>query len=470
MTNYLIGRAIKDFNGGRSALGGIVTSMHRDLGTGDPRLEMLTRDAVTAGLDARHRFGGGNYEATAALLGSYVTGASEAISRIQLGSGHYFQRPDAGHLEFDPTRTSLSGFVADVQVEKTGGGHLRGGLYGHARSPGLEMNDMGFQRSTDWLLQGLWVGYHQFKPSRTLRSWNANFNAWNGWNFGGEHLTTGINVNGGVNWKSNWGLWWGSDTEFPALRTDILRGGPAFTGPAYTHSNAGFFSDSRKRVFGEFYADGYNEWSTVGKSWNVGTTVNLRAGARVRLALGPNLSWGRDPWIFVAQPRDSLGARHYVFADIRQRSVSLTTRLSYAFTPRLTLDFYAQPFVAAGEYGGLKEVTDPRAKNFDDRFAHFGDALSLEDGTYAVDRDGDGTPEFRFGQPDFNFKALRSNLVLRWEYRPGSTLFVVWSQGRENFEPNGAFRPGRDLRRLFDGGQAPSTNVLLVKFNYWLNL
>jgi hypothetical protein len=126
--------------------------------------------------------------------------------------------------------------------------------------------------------------------------------------------------------------------------------------------------------------------------------------------------------------------------------------------------------VAAGDYGGLKEVTDPRAKQFDDRFAHFGDALTLADGVYSVDRNGDGTPEFSFGQPDFNYKALRSNLVLRWEYRPGSTMFVVWSQGRENFEPDGAFHFGRDFRTLFSSAEAPSTNVLLVKFNYWLNL
>ncbi|HVG45162.1 MAG TPA: DUF5916 domain-containing protein [Longimicrobium sp.] len=470
MTNYLVARAIKDFNGGRSAVGGIVTSMHRAIDEDDPRLSVLTHDAVTAGLDARHRFGKGNYELTAAVLGSHVAGSTDAITRIQLGPGHYFQRPDAGHLRFDPSRTSLTGWLADVQVEKTGGGHLRGGLYGHARSPGLEMNDMGFQRSTDWLLQGAWIGWNHFEPGKRVRNWNANFNAWNGWSFGGEHLTTGINVNGGLTLNNNWGAWWGSDTEFPALRADILRGGPTFTGPAYSTYNAGIYSDGRKRISGEVWFNGYNEWSTVGKSRSLGTNLNLRAGARLRLSAGPSVSWGRDPWIFVAQPADSAGQPHYVFADIRQASVSLTTRMSYAFTPRLTLDFYAQPFVSAGEYGGLKEVSDPRARHFDDRFSRFGTALSLDDGVYSVDRNGDGTPELQFGQPDFNYKALRSNLVLRWEYRPGSTMFVVWSQGRENFEPNGAFRFGRDFGRLFDGGQAPSTNVLLVKFNYWLSL
>ncbi|HET7230327.1 MAG TPA: DUF5916 domain-containing protein [Longimicrobium sp.] len=470
LTNYLVARAIKDFRGGQSAVGGIVTATVRDLDASDARLGVLTRDAVVAGVDGRHRFGAGNYELRAAVLGSNVRGSTAAISRIQLSPGHYFQRPGAGEVDFDPTRTSLSGWLADVKVEKTGGGYTRGGAYLHARSPGLEMNDVGFQRSTDWFLQGMWMGYNHYTPQGPFRRWGANFNAWNGMNFGGQHLSTGINVNGSWTLKNNWGGWWGSDTELPALRTDILRGGPAFTGPAYTHYEAGIESDGRKRVSGDLYADGYNEWSTVGKSWTVGSDVNLRAGARLRLSAGPSFTWGRDPWIFVASPADAAGQVHYVFADIRQRQVSLTTRLTYAFTPKLTLDFYAQPFVAAGEYGGLKEVTDPRAKNFDDRFSHFGTALSLNDGVYSVDRDGNGTADFTFGRPDFNFKALTSNMVLRWEYRPGSALFVVWSSDRENFEPDGRFRPRRDLGRLFDGGRSPGTNVLLVKFNYWFNL
>ena len=470
LTNYLVARAIKDFRGGQSAIGGIVTSTVRDLDESDPRLAVLTRTAVVAGLDGRHRFGGGNYELRAAVLGSTVHGSTEAISRIQLGAGHYFQRPDASDVEYDPTRTSLSGWLADVKVEKTGGGHMRGGLYAHARSPGLEMNDVGYQRSTNWFLQGGWIGYNHFEPQGAFRRWNANFNAWNGYNFAGERLTTGINVNGSYTLKSNWGGWLGSDTEFPALRTDILRGGPAFMGPAYTHYEAGIETDRRKRVAGTLWMNGYNEWSTVGKSWTVGTDVTVRAGTRLRVTAGPAVTWGRDPWIFVASPADEAGNPHYVFADIRQHTVSLTTRLSYAFTPKLTLDFYAQPFVAAGEYGGLKEVSDPRADEFDDRFSRFGTALTLEDGVYSVDRDGDGAAEFTFDRPDFNFKALRSNLVLRWEYRPGSAMFVVWSQDRENFEADGRFRLSRDFGRLFDGGRSPSTNVLLVKFNYWLNL
>jgi hypothetical protein len=234
----------------------------------------------------------------------------------------------------------------------------------------------------------------------------------------------------------------------------------------------GFFTDSRRTINGEMYWGGHREWETTGGGWYWGAYLNVRPSSQLRLALGPNLSASQDPWIFVAQPRDEAGTPHYVFANIEQRSVSLTTRVNYAFTPKLTLEFYAQPFIAAGEYGRFQEVVAPHADDFDDRFRPFGGELTFNEATgrYEVQLDGDADPEFGFGRPDFNFKELRSNLVLRWEYRPGSALFVVWSQGRSNFEPDGRFRLGRDFGRLFDGGRSPSTNVLLIKMNYWLNL
>jgi hypothetical protein len=121
--------------------------------------------------------------------------------------------------------------------------------------------------------------------------------------------------------------------------------------------------------------------------------------------------------------------------------------VNYTFTPTLSLQLYGQPFVSAGDYSGLKEVTDPRAERFQDRFQPAEGSL-----------------------PDFNYKAFRSNAVLRWEYRPGSTMFVVWSQGRDHFEEDGSFAARRDFGRLFNPEFAPSTNVLLVKFSYWFNL
>ncbi|HEX2204955.1 MAG TPA: DUF5916 domain-containing protein [Longimicrobium sp.] len=475
MTNYLVARVLKDFRAGTSALGAIATATHRGVDGDDPRLAFLPGASYLAGVDGRHRFGGGRYELRGAVLGSHVTGGEEAILGLQTRAGHYFQRPGANHLGVDEDATTLSGWLADVKVEKVGGGGdrggtWRGGLYGHARSPGLEMNDLGFQRTTDWLLQGAWIGWNRFRPQGPFREWNANFNAWNGYSFGGERLTTGINLNGFFGFKNNWGAWWGTDNELEALRADVLRGGPAFTGPAYSSFNAGFHTDNRRVVSGEMFGGGHREWETVGGGWFWGAYVNVRPSGRLRLALGPNVSASRDPWSFVANPVDSLGTRHYVFADIRQHTVSLTTRASYAFTPTLTAELYAQPFVATGAYDDYWEVSDPRAARFEDRFRRYGDELSLVDGQWHVQVAPGGASEYDFSKPDFNFKELRSNLVVRWEYRPGSTMFVVWSQGRQNFDDPGSFRPGRDFRRLFDGAASPSTNVLLVKVNWWLSL
>jgi Domain of unknown function (DUF5916)/Carbohydrate family 9 binding domain-like len=472
LTNYLVARAIKDFRGGTSALGGIATAVHRDLGGGDPRLSFLTEAAYMVGLDGRHRFGGGNYELRGAVVGTHVVGGDEAIAGIQTRAGHYFQRPDADHLDFDPTRTSLSGWLADVKVEKTGGGHLRGGLYAHARSPELEMNDVGFQRSTDWILQGGWIGYHQYKPQGAFRRWDVNLNAWNGYSFGGERLTTGFNLNGSGGFKSNAGFWWNTDSELEALRADVLRGGPAFTGPAYSSGEVGFYTDSRKRLGLEMWVGGHREWETVGGGAYTGGNVSFRPSSRMRLSVGPRFSVSRDPWGYVANAfeGDGAGPEHFVFADLHQTTTSLTTRLDYAFTPKLTLELYAQPFISTGRYDDFWEVVAPRARRFEDRFRPYGSELSLDDGVYGVNLDADPEAEYTFEQPDFNFKELRSNMVVRWEYRPGSTLFVVWSQGRRNFDDPGDFSLGRDFGRLFDGGRSPSTNVLLLKVNYWLNL
>lgn len=470
-TNYLVARLGKDFRGGASALGGIATAVNRGV-DGDPRLGFLPDAAYLVGLDGHHRFGGGRYELRAAVLGTHVAGGSAAIAGIQQRAGHYFQRPDADHLRFDADRTSLGGWLANVKVEKTGGGYTRGGVYAHARSPGLEMNDVGFQRTTDWLLQGAWLGYHHYDPQGVFRGWEANVNAWNGYSFGGERLATGLNFNGGGTFRNNWGLWLSADHELEALRTDFLRGGPAVVAPAYSAFNATLVSDSRRVVSGNLYAGRWGEWETPAGGYYVGAYAAVRPSGRLRLSVGPDVSRRRNPWSYVATSAEAggAGAPHYVVADISQTTVSLTTRLDYAFTPRLTLEFYAQPFVATGGYSRFQEVEDPRADRFRDRFRPYGSELRLVDGVYGVSVDDDDEAEYTWTQPDFNVKELRSNLVLRWEYRPGSTLFLVWSQGRQNYDGPGAFRLDRDFGRLFDSGRSPTTNVLLLKVNYWLDL
>lgn len=193
---------------------------------------------------------------------------------------------------------------------------------------------------------------NHYDPQGVFRGWGLNLNGWNGYSFGGERLGTGLNVNGGGTFRSNWGLWFGGDHEFPALRTDLLRGGPAVAAPAQTSFNVTLISDDRKVVSGNAYVFGWREWESSGGGWSAGAFATVRPSGRFRPSLGPDVSRGLDALAYVATAMEgeSAAAPHYVLASLDQTTVSLTTRLDYAFTPRLTLEFYAQPFVATGRY------------------------------------------------------------------------------------------------------------------------
>ncbi|HEU4641095.1 MAG TPA: DUF5916 domain-containing protein [Gemmatimonadaceae bacterium] len=465
LTNYAVARGTKDFHDGGSAIGGIFTAADRSVGGGP--LSWLRSGAYTAGVDGRHRFHHDDYEVSASVLASRIEGSAESITLLQRAPGHWFQRPDADYLHLDTARTSLSGLATSARFGKIGG-NWHWGVAGLTRSPGFEMNDVGFQQSADWLVGGAQVGYLDFTPGRKVRDWNVFASASSGWTYGGERRATGIDVNGTIDWLNGSMLFLEFSQRLPALSVDALRGGPALRTPASTSLFLSASSDTRRRVYVTLDANGMREPETGGHDLWVNPMVDVRAGGRAEFSIGPYAERSVNPWQFVTTA-DALGAPHWLFGTIRQTTVSLTARASYSFTPTLSLQLYGEPFISAGKYHAFKEVTDPRASRFGDRFHTFGGseiAYDAATGAYAVDVNGDGSSDLGFGNPDFNFKQFRSTTVLRWEYRPGSTLFVVWSDGRSRFDPTGDFALGDDAGRLF---RAPATDVLLVKLNYWLN-
>lgn len=471
LTNYAVARIAKDFRDGLSTVGGVFTATNRRLDEGSG-LRFLNSAAYAGGLDGRHRFGGGNYEVSGQILGSHVRGSTEAISRIQRSPVHYFQRPGIDHIEFDSTRTTLSGVSINALLAKIGGGNWRWGMGTSVRSPGFEVNDLGFQRDADLIVGGGFVGYQQFEPGRVFRRWNATANLFSGWTFGGERFTTGSNVNGGFQLRNYWGGHGGINRNYDALSTTRLRGGPAILTPGRTSTFFGFYSDRRKRIGVSLNGGASMEDDTEGYTWRLGPELELRPSSRMEVSLAPSLNRNLDPWQFIAGIQSLDDRPHYVFGRLDQTTVALTTRLSYAFTPDLSLQFYAQPFVSAGEFSEFRAVRDPRAERFDDRLPIFADDLdelfeNPETGLFEADSDGDDVRDVTLGNPDFNVKQLRSNAVLRWQYRPGSTLFVVWSQGRTGFAPDGSFDLWGDAGELFG---APGTNTLLVKLSYWFGM
>lgn len=465
LTNYAVARLSHDFRAGQSSVGGMLTAVDRRLD--DASVRFLRSAAYVGGLNGRHRFDHGNYEVSGWVVGSYVRGDTSALRRTQESSTHYFQRPDADYLNFDPQRTSLTGWAANVQAQRIGGGHWRGGFIANIRSPGLEVNDLGYLRNTDQAMGVFYLGYEQYRPHGPFQRWDIYTNEWGGWNFGGDRTMTGFNLNGGFELRSNWGLNAGVERDLSALATSALRGGPAILGPAHTNGWLSAYTDHRRLLQAQLSINFSREADTGGRSLGIWPTLQVRPSQRTDLSLSPGVSWSHDPWQYVTQEA-ALGRQHYVFADLHQTTTSLTARLNYTLSPGLSLQFYAQPFLSAGQYTRFMEVASPRADRFGDRFQRYdaGQLVRAPNGDgYLIDLNRDGLTDLSIGPQDFNVREFRSNLVLRWEYRPGSTLFLVWSQGRSAPDDGAPFRFGPDARTLF---AAPSSNMIMLKLSYWL--
>jgi hypothetical protein len=467
MTNHAVLRGRRNLQGGMSGFGGMLTAVHRFFD--HENLDFLPTEAYTGGLDARHRFADGDWEVKAWLAGSAVRGDTVAIQRLQRAPGRYFQRPDAPHSAYDPRRTALHGAAGDLTVARVAGA-WRTGLLLHGRSPGFEVNDLGFLQSPDLALAAAWLGRIQFQPGTVLRNWAVFTNAYQGWTWGGERVVRGANVNGNVQLLNGWGGYAGVEHAFPVLSPDALRGGPALQTGHRTNFWGGFHTDTRRPTRFELETNGNVRHESGGYFLRIGPNLSLRPAPRFSLTLGPSVSRNVDPAQYVAARAPEDGT-DYVFGRIDQTTVAMNTRLNVTFTPQLTLELFAQPFVSAGRYGEFKRVEDPRARAFDDRFRTFTDAELRPDGQesgrtrWRYHPDGADPGSYSFLDPSFNFRSLRGNAVLRWEYRPGSTLFLVWQQQRSASEPFGDFRFGRDVGEIF---QAPGRNIFLLKATYWI--
>lgn len=458
-SNYAVARVQRDFREGRSAVGFIGTTTNRNKEAAEDLA--LRSAAYTGGFDLRHRFGEEDkYQIDAFVLGSHVQGSQEAITRTQEYSSRYFQRIDASHTDYDPLRTSLTGWAAKFDFVKRGGNFWNWGSLASAKSPGFEINDLGFQREVDLILHVLFAGYNHYSPTENLRSWNVSSSGWHGWSFGGERLATGISANGALTFLNYWGATAGISYDAEAFSDGALRGGPLMRREARTNGSFGAFSDSRKKV----QLTGRFDWGRATESGSGSSAVSLnlrwRPSGQTSVGLGPFFAKSTNDlqWVErVRTPED-----HYVFGRIEQETVGLTSRLDFTFTPDLTLQLYAQPFVSAGQYTDFKEVVEPGASRYMDRVK--GLETSQEDGRYWVDLDGEGGAE-SFRNPDFNVQQFRSTLVLRWEYRPGSLLYLVWSQGRNNSTDQGNLAFRNDLGDLF---RQNAENVFMLKVSYWI--
>jgi hypothetical protein len=460
--NTAVARLTRELRGGRTVLGAIGTAVTRDLDSSAALT--MRRSALTGGVDLLHR--AGKYEAQAMLVASRVGGTREAITATQLDGVHFFQRPGAPHLGVDSTRTTLGGWASSARVAKVGGS-FHWELAHRAYSPGYEPNDAGFLAQADRTLLFGHVDYvRPVRDGARLRRWFVGVNRWDYRDFGGARTALGANVVGMAELPSLWRGVFSVGELASGERTDLLRGGPALRRSPHRFVDADVTSDPRRALSFGVTLGHQDEPQTGFRSEQWSTRLTVRPSGRLELTAAPALSTLRDPEQYVATAHAPNSTR-WVLGDLRQRTASVTARAVLAFTPSLTLQGYAQPFVSVGRFERLGEVGDPSSRRVTER------VVPLADGEVRVDDDparlvvhgGDPARRYTIARPDFATRSLNGNAVLRWDYAPGSALFVVWSHTRAADEPpDSAATTGlRDAARSL--WSMPGRNEIIVKFS-----
>lgn len=467
LTNYFVGRLQQDFNKGETVLGGIITAVNRDIN--NTALNYLTTAAYTGGIDFKHSWKERTWYIAGNAEFSNVKGKEEAIISTQRSSARYFQRPDANYLSVDSTLTSLAGYGGTVKLGKLSQKKWQFETSLTLRSPGLEYNDIGFMRYTDIIHHGTWVAYYLRDPFAIFNNFYLNMNYWMYWNFSGKLLSTYTNTNFNSQFKNRWRVNGNFTRINENISTNLLRGGPAFTNPGSEEFNLNVMTDQSKKVsfsLGGYIGSGDAKSYRYYEYWS---GLNIRPMNSMSISFEPSYSIQNKKLQYVNTVEMNNDSR-YLFAELDQKTLSFTFRINYTINPELTIEYYGQPFVSAGEYSNFKRITEANADMFSDRFHTFTTneiSFNQAGNIYSIDENSDGTEDYTIENPDFNFRQFRSNFVVRWEYSPGSTLFLVWSQGRTSNASNGLFSYGNDMKDLFD---IVPHNVFLIKFSYWFAL
>jgi hypothetical protein len=442
LSYYSATRAENEMNGGRQGVGLISTVVARDLNPGTLRSD-LNRTGTVVGMDGWSFLGPSKtWVVTGWTAASRVTGSPERLTELQQNSVHYFQRPDAGHVEVDPGATSLAGFAGRLTVNKQHGNVIFNAATG-VLSPGWEINDLGFGSNSDVINSHLGGGYAWPDPGKVFRRVAVVGAMFSSWDFQGN-----------ATWKGLFGVLEGQFLNFwdfdlvasynpESLNMRGTRGGPLMLNPSGYELNGNIDTDSRKR------------WQVGARStvlryaggqrslWNVGSYLELRPIDRLTIALEPSYSIERNPAQYLDTIADPMATatygNRYLFGELDQKTLSGNIRLNCIFTPELSLEFFGQPLMTSVHYNSVRQLAAPRTYDF-------------------------LPTEMDPNEHAFSFASLRASAVLRWEYRPGSTVYLVWNQNQANEEDDSRFR----IRRSWNTLQSTRADtVVMVKASYW---
>lgn len=458
MTNYFAGRLEQELNKGNTIIGGMLTSTNRFIK--DEHLEDLPNSAQTGGLNFKHSWKDKKYYFSARFLGSRVSGDSAAMMNMQTSSRRYYQRPDAKKNRLDSTAKSLSGHAGNLSFGTNINSGWNYNTWFNWLSPGLDFNDMGYLRSTDNINQGFWVGYSSPQPRGVFRKVRINMALWNSWNFDGVHKNYGANANTWLSFTNYWSYSLGGSFSGPSNSPTLLRGGPIFITPRGLNYWTSIETDTRKKLSFDFSFSQYKGAFNYRTNSGFNIDITYRPTDRLKISLEPSYEINQNRLQYLST-EEYKGKDQYFLAEINQRTLMIEFRVDYSFTPDLSLQYYGQPFVSNGTYSNYKWVTDSKASNYEDRFV-----IVERDAEGNIDLDGNQEADVYIEDNDFKFVYFQSNLVLRWEYMPGSTVYLVWSQSRDDsdFERDQLpFEFDEDMNHMF---RVFPHDVFLVKLSY----
>lgn len=488
----------QDFNGGASQVGGIVTAMGRELpdaGTFD----FLSSQAFSTGVRFQHQWNDRDWSLAGFFAGSHVRGDSAAIIRIQRSSNHYYQRPDATRFGVDSTAASLTGAQWRLHLSRQNGVNWTGSTWIGETTDGLEVNDLGYSRSSENLEAGASVNYREIRPSDWYKSYNFLFwaagswshealdqmGSWESWE--NARLTGTANLTSRSTFINDWVGDFTVTFSPDHYNYSATRGGPVMLDPGSWTVRGNINTDARKAVS---FRTGFSRrigFRDSGEEFSVNGRMSLKPSSQLDVSVAPRFSMQTvtDQYVLSTStlPYGPTFDRRYVFGEIERRTFSMETRVNWTFSPSLSFQLFAQPLISSGDYVTYKQLSETRSYEFD---SFEEGAFSSSDGIVScggaqicteieadgdrrqhVDFDEDGLADYSFSDRDFNIRSLVGNAVLRWEYHPGSTIFFVWQRRQAGSLAAGDFDFDRDLNALF---AAPSDDRFMVKVNYWLGM
>ncbi len=460
LSNYLASRIKKDIKEGNTIVGGVFSLVNR-ISPDSVSRKLLPANAISGGLDLLHHWKNRNYYLELKTIASQINGSPESIIRKQTAHNHRYQRPDAEYIEVDSLRDRLAGHGALIRAGKKGG-NWNFYFQGQYRSPGLNLNDLGYIRQSDFIGQRVEISYDMNEPGKWIRSYSLQLYHEALWSFGGEN--TGNRVGFGFQGRNNQ-LWWlkiNLKHDFSLLDTRELRGGPALRNDAVSQIGLSVGTNSAKDLYA---AIGYQHTALGMDQFNenyLGLSLTWLPVKRLKLSGLTNITQRQYHQQYVMTISGNT-TKEYIVGNINQATTSVTFRGELFLTPELSLQYYGSPYYSVGKYDSFRRVDQASSKIRSDRCETLDLAYDSTLDHYFFDTNSES---LGFDNPDFSFMQFRSNLVFRWEYKLGSTLYMVWAHDRSGWES--AYNPIRDITGDLFG--IKGNNVIMLKLNFWFSI